>query len=299
MPGDPVASDATADEATAEVVEAELVEDEATGNGNTEGNEATPAGNTGATAIPALGQATPGNAGNGAPEATEDGNDWQPCPACGGHDAAVDVAGCRLCGGTGNVPGAFLAAILDTPYEPSAAERATAPAGVAAAELTLTTGDTTMPGTSLTPAGASLALVAEGGIVTYDEHLANLRALIVKARDEHASAEMVHTYAGNAKKRAEADVAAIELITAGIGAGGADFGAPHETAMSEIQELITQQAAYAAQVEKTAAASMELAALIVGRSVAAGNAFVAAHQGLAEAHAAAPHAGRREGYQPQ
>jgi hypothetical protein len=137
----------------------------------------------------------------------------------------------------------------------------------------------------------------QSDVVTYDTHVHNLTVLQGEARAEFEAAELAWEAAGSAKNRATADAQHVEQITAGLAA--VDFGPKHVANMAQIQELIAAQVQAATALQLAAAALMEQAEVIEASAERARQEFEADHRALAEAHADAPHAAKREGYEPQ
>lgn len=131
-------------------------------------------------------------------------------------------------------------------------------------------------------------------VVTYETHVRNLTVLQNEARAEFEAAELAWEAAGSAKNRATADAQHVEQITAGLAA--ADFGPKHVANMAQVQELIAAQVQAATALQRAAAALMEQAEVIEASSERARREFEADHRQLAEAHAEAAHAAKREGY---
>jgi hypothetical protein len=137
----------------------------------------------------------------------------------------------------------------------------------------------------------------QSDVVTYDTHVRNLTVLQGEARAEFEAAELAWEAAGSAKNRATADAQHVEQIAAGLAA--VDFGPRHVANMGQIQELIAAQVQAATALQRAAAALMEQAEVIEASAERARQEFEADHRALAEAHADAPHAAKREGYESQ
>ena len=132
---------------------------------------------------------------------------------------------------------------------------------------------------------------------TYSAHLHNLEQVGLDAQDALTTAELTLSAASQARERAEAAMAAVELMAQGLAAQ--DFGAEHVANMHTLQELLAAQVRHAQAAEQAAHASLEAAEQVNELCRTAAAAFRRDHQQLAEAHAAAPHPARtREAYQP-
>jgi hypothetical protein len=137
----------------------------------------------------------------------------------------------------------------------------------------------------------------QSDVVTYDVHVKNLTTLQAEAHSEYEAAELAHEAAAAAKRRAMSDLTHVEAIVAGL--ISVDFGQKHSGNANRLMALISEQVAAADALKKAAARLMDGAAQIEAEAENARHEFEADHRALAEAHADAPHAAKREGYVPQ
>jgi hypothetical protein len=144
--------------------------------------------------------------------------------------------------------------------------------------------------------GGGHPLDADGIVVTYEQHQRNLGQLQRVAAAEMNSAELTMQSAEAAERRANELVASLEYVTAGLGRDGSDFGPTHQQNVYAIAEQVDVLRSHAAASKQIAAQTMEAAGNIIAMCQAAAASFVSDNQPLAEAHASAPHAGRREAY---
>jgi hypothetical protein len=155
----------------------------------------------------------------------------------------------------------------------------------------------TRPGDPSSHQGEDMAEQMQSEVVTYESHVRNLTVLQGEARAEGEAAELAKEAAASAKNRAISDAGHAEQIAAGLVA--ADFGARHVANMAQIQELLAAQVKAASALERAAWELMEGADAIENTAEQARWEFEAEHRGLAEAHAEAAHAAKREGYAAQ
>ena len=151
------------------------------------------------------------------------------------------------------------------------------------------------PGES--PNGERAMAQMQSEVVTYDTHVHNLTVLQGEARAEYEAAELGREAAEAVARRAEQDAQHAEAMMAGLAA--ADFGQKHVANMATLQELFANQVQVSRNLRASTAALMEQSEALIAEAERARREFEADHRQLAEAHADAPHAAKREGYVSQ